>query len=530
MLRQIVKMRVIGFYLMFLICFKSLPAKSQLAPIAPIEPSLDPVDIMALRSSLVLNECRVTISETTLNGSNNDIILPQNIGHYVEDCARNKTDINQACIYPPNPLIRDGSLLSELVDIFEASLYRDDVLIIPFEGNTDIKENFAEIIQSTQNYAVSITGNTTPPIWFPFDSFFLKNNHYEVIDVLNVLDILDTPPFLIQNFDFTKLRDYLLGQAGIEDFSVELQTVYYYLMYQKEWMELNAGGWWASNKNIKVNINDPYRISSSWNFRDITFVPQKLSVFLSDGTYINDIIIPFNAHVIAHEAAHANFSFSNPERFNKDYQDNFNPSQPSSFLYRIRSCADGCYMAIDEGQANFSSFIVFPDIPFSVNPEAFIKTEISKLRCEDIQSPLFDDLGNCYLKSNPRYNRGLTMDHARFCNGNFEESLDNIHRREHYNNSLIYNMAVLYTSIWWELYNHPETSKRDIATLFSEHLPLVSRNDNFRRLGSKIVVKARDLFNGLKGEQYACIIAEEFEKRGLKLYSDDRNPCLNLSL
>ena len=529
-------MRVICFYFMFLICFKGLPAKSQFAPIAPIEPSSAPVDIMALRSPLVFNECRVIISETAFNNPNNDIILPQNIGYYVEDCARNKTDINQACIYPPNPLIRDGSLLFELVDIFEASFYQDNILIIPFEGNTSIIEDFNEIMKSTQNYAVSITGNTTPPIWFPSDSFFLKNNHYEVIDVLNVLDILDGRFLLIQNFDFTKLRGYLLGQAETEDFSVELQTAYYYLMYQKEWMELNAGGWWASNKNIKVNINDPYSISSSWNFRDIKLIPQKLSVFLSDGTYINDIIIPVNAHVIAHEAAHANFSFSNPERFNRDYQDYFHPhpTLPSrfDFLYSTISCTDGCYRAIDEGQANFNSFIIFPDIPFSVNPEAFIKTEISKLRCEDIQSPFFDDLGNCYLRNNPKYNKGLTMDHARFCNRDFEESLDNVGRRENYNNNLIYNMAVLYTSIWWELYNHPETSKRDIATLFSEHLPLVSQNDSFKRVGSKIVVKARDLFDGSKGEQYACIIAQEFEKRGLELYSDDSraNPCLNLSL
>ena len=75
-------------------------------------------------------------------------------------------------------------------------------------------------------------------------------------------------------------------------------------------------------------------------------------------------------------------------------------------------------------------------------------------------------------------------------------------------------MGKLYASIWWEIYNHPAVSKKDIATLFSAHLPLASYDDTFKTISVKIIHKAKELFGGLRGEHYACIISQEFaEKR-----------------
>ena len=78
-------------------------------------------------------------------------------------------------------------------------------------------------------------------------------------------------------------------------------------------------------------------------------------------------------------------------------------------------------------------------------------------------------------------------------------------------------MGTVYASIWWEIYNHPGTSKKDIATLFSEHLPLTSNDDTFKTVGLKIAEKALELFDGPKGMYYACIISQEFSRRGLNL-------------
>ena len=120
-------------------------------------------------------------------------------------------------------------------------------------------------------------------------------------------------------------------------------------------------------------------------------------------------------------------------------------------------------------------------------------------RSEEIQSFFLDDSGQCsHVSRDHRANQNLTAEEAFSCD-----------------RGAVHSMGALYASIWWEIYNHKDTSKRDIATLFTEHLPLVSNDDTFRTVASKIINKARELFNGPKGEHYACMISQEFTWRGL---------------
>ena len=160
--------------------------------------------------------------------------------------------------------------------------------------------------------------------------------------------------------------------------------------------------------------------------------------------------------------------------------------------------SDGCFGAIIEGQAEFYTLIVLPDL----DPTSHLFMENLLRENSETTSPFFDNLG-CYISNDPELNKNLTAEEAFNC-----ETAENTTGES-------LNMGKLYMSIWWEIYNHEETSKEDIMTIFTEHLPLVSRDDTFRTVASKIIGKSRELFDETRSEQYAHIISEEFTRRGL---------------
>ncbi len=170
--------------------------------------------------------------------------------------------------------------------------------------------------------------------------------------------------------------------------------------------------------------------------------------------------------------------------------------------------SDGCLSAINEGQADFHGLMLFPDSPVDVPRfpiKDFINRQNLKERGADIQSPFFDDSGNCYILRDPRSNRNLIP----------EDNFNCGQWRNQNNKGEVHDMGASYASIWWEIYNHEDTSKKDIATLFTEHLPLVSNDDTFRTVAVKIINKAYNLFTGAKRNHYTCIISQEFARRGL---------------
>ena len=154
---------------------------------------------------------------------------------------------------------------------------------------------------------------------------------------------------------------------------------------------------------------------------------------------------------------------------------------------------DGCFDAIHKGQAVFHTLIILP--PALSAPDSF------NFRGETT-SPFFDNSG-CHISRSVELNRNLTVEEAFNC-----ETAENTRGQT-------FNMGSLYASIWWEIYNHEETSKEDINTLFLEHLPVILLSDTFRTVAPKIIDKARELFDESKGEQYARIISQEFTRRGL---------------
>ena len=276
--------------------------------------------------------------------------------------------------------------------------------------------------------------------------------------------------------------------------------VYYYLMYQKEWMELNTGQWYASGKNISIDFTDFSR--HFWN-KDTN----QITLTLNHSFVTINIPGTPDAFSSVHEAAHANFYYSNLSR------EGSKDKTHRECGYGTICCVseDGCFRAISEGQSDFNTFMLYPDVPIEHSIEGLVNREVLKERGEEIQSLLFEEVqslffGNsrtCLISRDHRANKNLTAQQAFNCEPKKNKKGD------------IHNMGALYASIWWEIYNRKDTSKKDIATLFTEHLPLVSNNDTLKSVAFKIINKARDLFNGLKGEHYACIISQEFTRRGL---------------
>ena len=441
---------------------------------------------------------------------NDDIEIPKSVGQYVDNCHESPN--YNACIYDGNPFLGN----SNLKDIFDRiTAIEDEWPFVTFafhRGNTypqlweDIKEvhqDFNETMSLYQTYGINITGTT---------GGLLKNEHYNV--TVNPEEFTQrirqlpsgkwTQPYTNQvvfgdEYSYTDEYNYNLEQI----------MVYYYLMYQKEWMELNTGKWYASGKNISVIVNHEgrflsrslwnrlqNRIGLRWSYligRTGTVLSQPNSNNYSSAIRLLKIgRDAMNPSIIAHEAGHANFDYSTDifSRMSSQLSQREGLCGKPPFPPTCCINQDGCIAAINEGQADFHALMPFPNIPiifdFKEDPETTTSTNVE-----------------CHTSRDPQDNKTLTAKEAFNC-----DTEDNTKGE-------IHNMGALYASIWWEIYDREDTSKKDIATLFTEHLPLASESDTFRTVAFKVIGKAIELFDGPKGEHYACIISQEFTKRGL---------------
>ena len=440
---------------------------------------------------------------SNLSITNDDIIIPQSAGEYIENCHENPN--YNACIYRYSSFIQNGSLTPEFRDIFETAISLDEALAedIPFiekiplyEDSRYNQERFNEAMRSHQTYAVNITGTTDR---------FLRNEHYDVILTeisLNPFEYLFstirvrqhshgkwTTPYFSSNEYKNDSAELIERHGSVYPHNVAQVMAYYHLMYQKEWMELNTGRWYALRRNISVDLTDA--VGGGWSFSE-----NKITYGFLRSIFQFNSMVPefFNTFTLLHEAAHANFYYSNLSR-----EGSTDETQRECEDTDCCVTKDGCLRAINEGQSDFNAFIPYPDFPIAFFIEELVHREALMERNEEIQSFFLDDSGQCsHVSRDHRANQNLKAEEAFSCD-----------------RGAVHSMGALYASIWWEIYNHKDTSKRDIATLFTEHLPLVSNDDTFRTVASKIINKARELFNGPKGEHYACMISQEFTWRGL---------------
>ena len=296
---------------------------------------------------------------------------------------------------------------------------------------------------------------------------YLENNHYKVKPAYTVgkfsIDraILRNGKWKISGRTFMRNGNVIKIPREIH------QTMaYYWLMYQRAWMKLNAGGWHADNKKIEIlsPCNDNRlckhpsigRIWSFWSKAENRIVLGPEYHSLSD--------------TILHEGGHANLTYSNKNRKGR---------------YKGKACTNGrnfwccknylgCYSAIHEGQAEFYTLMIFE----------------------------FDqEIRRRYICNGKTLTLATAQDQFQ-CSG-----------------GQIHDMGYIYTSVWHELYMHPQTDSVKIARLFHNHLPLLAYSDNFADAGLKILNLAKQMKFSNKVYQ---IIGDAFVKRGLMKKSGNK--------
>ena len=237
-------------------------------------------------------------------------------------------------------------------------------------------------------------------------------------------------------------------------------------MYQKEWMELNTNKWYASDKEITVDIENRTNGSAYWSSssNNMTF-PRENDLFWA----------------LFHEAGHANLYYSKGQ-YTHGQKHQVCASDTSSTSSRCCQTYKGCFDAISEGQAEFHQYL----IDLTGTKTGFENNKI--YRCGHSTSiTLKSKAQNIYNECNTSYPKGQ-----------------------------IHTIGFLvYATTWAQIFEHESTNKKDIAILFSEHLPLLTGDDDFETAKTKIINLAKQIFESETGNDYADIISEAFNNRGL---------------
>lgn len=410
-----------------------------------------------------------------------EITIPSRVGKLISNCQFSPQ--YNACIFKKNPIAQTG-------------------VVLRVGGHPS---TFHQSMMNLQNYAVNITGQFGQ---------YLQNSHYNItIDLKNAQG--ETYPRVQLNQENKWTTPYKTDWHPDEDvdYSVEQVITYHYLMYQREWMEKNAGHWFASDgRIIAVAVNDidanPQWIRNAYwsSFENkIVLGTDCLSFdFASTSSSVcrGKVGVALSSEITLHEAGHANFSYSNHNRLGRGCQTHRSCKNTNQSLCDVvtninetpQVCCQsekGCLHAINEGQADFHASVIFPENPqigefFTANPQGLRTCPGGPLR-------------------NPKANKNTTAEDIFYaCKG--------------YGRGEIHVMGVLYSSIWWAIYNHPDTLKTDVLKLFTEHLPLLSYDDDFEQAGLRTISLAQQIFGNTpnsKGVKYARLVEQEFQKRGL---------------
>ena len=360
-------------------------------------------------------------------------------GGSIDPSCMNSSEYN-ACIFFKNPVAQKGS---------------------PFDPPITFLTNLSSI----QIYGVNITGTIDG---------LLKNGTYDIVISWDQAQRTQVKADGTWKFEYANDPNHHVAQV----------MAYYWLTYQMSYMQQKAS-WYAENRNIQVNV-----LSSDLE-NDAYFSSRENTIALGHFTLKGQIEAALSADIVLHEAAHASFYYSNSSR--GTYSENTH-----------RSCSDdqaicctsyrGCFKAINEGQADFHSLIIFSSLSSSSSP-------LIPLIGEGVTNELSDGLGICI----PRNMNYLS-----------DQLATNVYDGCDSQNDLqgeIHMMGALYASIWWNIYTHPFVVKDEIIELFVEHLAIISSEDTFESIGTRILSLEQQKFSG----KYSQIITQAFTERGLTL-------------
>ena len=358
--------------------------------------------------------------------------IPVEQGELDPDCM-DSSQYN-ACVFWKNPVAQNGKAIQPATTF-----------------NTDMSE--------LQIYGVNILG---------MHSNYLQNSTYNVLIDWHGAERAEA---VDQSWKFEYRSD-------AHRHVVQVMT-YYWLMYQMSFMQERTGRWYAEHKNIQVVAlgedlkNDAY-FSSAEN---------KIAMGYFENVNRNDgqVEAGLSADIILHEAAHASFYYSN---LNRTGTQNSTHRACSSTTCCTRP--EGCFKAVNEGQADFHSVVIFESSP-SIG--------------EGVTNNIQRGLGVCMSRNLDVIKNRTMIEVYNGCGPGSDLSGE------------IHKVGTFYASIWWVIYTTIRVEKVEILRLFMEHLPLVSYDDTFETVGLKILNLDKQMFDG----KYSGIIQRAFTSRGLRL-------------
>ena len=443
--------------------------------------------------SLMCLSCRYTPQITGGSGGGTDRIGGSTPGgQIIPDCNQNPN--YNACIYKKNPIAqsgvaidRDGNVLSQLTQLQTYAVQIKDT-----QGNLLKNSHFDINVGNTENIGVIST---------------IVNS----IVNIDIGSIIIGPSYFNPNSYAVERVTLSNGKWTTpyenRDYSVEQVMSYYWLMYQLEWMQEKASLFYASEKNIQVSAFSAAPFEAYFSPLENKIALGLVCEITPNGISCSPPFgVGLSAEVIIHEAGHANSFHSaglSREGLESGCQTHIDcesrkslcdlPEDEAQEASRCCNTEKGCFFAIDEGAADFHAAILFPS-----------STAVGEMFQNNTQG-----ITGCF--PNNGLSRSATDPATK--NANAEQFFNNC--ANHEGPGEIHVMGILYNSLWWEIYKHAETEESDILKLFTEHLPILHFDDTFETAGVRIINLAKQLFEDPKASQYANIIQDELERRGL---------------
>lgn len=236
---------------------------------------------------------------------------------------------------------------------------------------------------------------------------------------------------------------------------------YYWLTRQEIEMESRTGVFYAKGKSIVVDaIDGSVENNAYWDGKSIVLGAAAVRGSLHE--------MALSAEVYIHEMGHANFQYAAPN------SNLFVDSNGDGVFCRTEQ---GCITAINEGQADFHSILLFPE-----------RVAIGETWLNNVD--------------------GLPSRHV--------QKVSKMSLTEFYNLSSqkgeVHDMGAAYASILYSIYTHPSVVKAEFEKLFSLHLQKMTSRTRFPEARDILIADDLAFFAG----KYASVIREAFTLRGVQ--------------
>ncbi|MFZ3229799.1 MAG: hypothetical protein WA160_06315 [Pseudobdellovibrio sp.] len=268
------------------------------------------------------------------------------------------------------------------------------------------------------------------------------------------------------------------------NFNYTQVMAFYWINYAKEYFEKN-GAIYHSSKTLYGKPAIPVdafkkTIINNANFSWGTAKWGTVNLGLVAKDNVNfDHELALSADVYIHEMGHANLYYALGGPDNQSVMSDTNLKVVNNNKFCISEA--GCFTAINEGQADFHSHVLFKSAPTLL--ETFLNTATG---------------------SNDR-NANFIKNYTLLQWYNLPSNIFSSVKGE------VHALGSFYGSVLFDIYSHPDTDKVKFLKVFTAHLQLLSGSSTFTSVKQDLLTAD----NAIAGKSHASIINQIFTARGL---------------